>query len=555
MTNGPPNDKSAEDIATDLERIRDLFAVSGGDSAARERAESELFREFHRLWHAVPAQADHHLEEMAEEFSGTEIPEEPVDPASYEKELLRKVVARSVHTDSPKFIGHMTSALPGFMPLLSRLLIALNQNQVKTETSRAMTPFERQALGMLHRLVYGRSEAFYAAEVQNIESALGILTSGGTTANVTALWCARNVALGAREATVSRPAFAGIEVEGLGAALEHHGYSGAAIVGSELMHYSFKKVAGLLGIGSKNLLTVRAGRDNRIDLDRLRGRLDDCRERNLRVLALVGIAGTTETGSVDPLEAMADIAAEAGIHFHVDAAWGGPTLFSKRHRSKLAGIERADSVTIDGHKQLYLPLGIGLLLFKDPQTARSIEQQARYTIRAGSGDLGRRSLEGSRPAMVVFLHAALHLLGHRGYEILVDEGIRKTDFLASSIRRRPEFELLAEPELNILVYRYVPLPMRARVASRNVTVDDNRRMNELNEALQRTEGRAGTSFVSRTALETTCYGPEIPIVALRVVLANPLTDEKDIEAVLDEQVATARALEADAALCAIGSKS
>ncbi|HEY0782072.1 MAG TPA: pyridoxal-dependent decarboxylase, partial [Thermoanaerobaculia bacterium] len=380
-------------------------------------------------------------------------------------------------------------------------------------------------------------EAFYATHAQDILSALGILTSGGTAANLTSLWCARNLALG-RDGD-----FPGVESEGLPRALAHYGAADAVIVGSQLLHYSFKKAAGILGLGERNLLTVPAGRDNRIDLAALRTQLELCRERGPRVVARVGIAGTTETGSVDPLAAMADLAAEAQVHFHVDAAWGGPTLFSARNRHLLRGIERADTVTIDGHKQLYLPMGIGMLLFRDPHAAAAIEKQARYTLRAGSGDLGKRSLEGSRPAMVLYLHAALHLIGRRGYEALIDEGIRKARAMADAIRRRPEFELLAEPELNLLVYRYIPEGLRDR--ARDGTLDEaaNRTINELNDALQRTQGRAGQSFVSRTALETTRYGRSVPIVALRVVLANPLTTDDDILAVLDEQVARAPALE------------
>ena len=75
-------------------------------------------------------------------------------------------------------------------------------------------------------------------------------------------------------------------------------------------------------------------------------------------MAICGVAGTTETGNVDPLDAMADIAREFGAHFHVDAAWGGPTLFSRTYKHLLRGIEKADSVTFDAHKQLYVPMGV-----------------------------------------------------------------------------------------------------------------------------------------------------------------------------------------------------
>lgn len=512
-----------------LDRLRSLFAAAG-EADPWTAAEARLEEELPVLWHAAPWASDTALEELAAEFRSTGIPEtgRPID--DYLDELLPRVVARSVHVDSPRFIGHMTSALPRFVPLFSRLLVELNQNQVKTETSRAMTLLERQAIAMLHRLVYRESEAFYDAHTQDIESALGIQTSGGTAANLTALWCARNLGFPAEGG------FAGIESEGLVAALAHCGASEAVVVGSQLMHYSFKKIAGILGIGEKGLLTVPADTRNRIELGALRERLDACRERRQKVIALVGIAGSTETGSVDPLPEMAAIAREHGIHFHVDAAWGGPTLFSRRHAGKLAGIELADSVTVDGHKQLYLPMGIGLLLFKNPKAAKAIEKHARYTIRAGSGDLGKRSLEGSRPAMVLYLHAGLNLIGREGYEALIDSGIHRARFLAEAVRRRPEFELLAEPELNLVVYRYVPEAFREAVRKGRLAAGDNAVINEVNEALQRFEGRAGQSFVSRTALETTRYGRDLPIVALRAVLANPLTSDADLEAVLDEQV-------------------
>jgi glutamate decarboxylase len=86
----------------------------------------------------------------------------------------------------------------------------------------------------------------------------------------------------------------------------------------------------------------------------------------LHIIAIVGVAGTTDSGNIDSLLDIADIAQAANVHFHVDAAWGGPLVFSEQHGQKLVGIERADSVTIDGHKQLYLPMGIGMVFMREP---------------------------------------------------------------------------------------------------------------------------------------------------------------------------------------------
>src|SRR5262249_37385293 len=158
------------------------------------------------------------------------------------------------------------------------------------------------------------------------------------------------------------------------------------------------------------------------------------------VIAVVGVAGSTDAGAIDPLNEIADVAEEANAHFHADAAWGGPLLFSDEYRPRLAGIERADSVTIDGHKQLYAPLGIGLVLFRKPQFAKVIEKHAHYLSRPGSADLGLRSLEGSRPGTALYLHAALNVIGRQGYAALVNDSIRKVRLMADTICGRPEFE-------------------------------------------------------------------------------------------------------------------
>jgi glutamate decarboxylase len=239
---------------------------------------------------------------------------------------------------------------------------------------------------------------------------------------------------------------------------------------------------------------------------------------------------------------MAEIAREAQVHFHVDAAWGGPLLFSEQHRHKLAGIELADSVTIDGHKQLYLPMGMGMLMLRDPLSARSIEKHARYIIRPNSFDLGKRSMEGSRPNTSLLYHAALNVIGRRGYEFLIDEGIRKAGYMAAAIRALPEFELLVEPEINILNYRFVPLHLRQRAALDQLTEADDLLIDSINKFLQKTQRQAGRSFVSRTTLNVMRRGEDRPVVSLRAVLANPLTTEADIDAVLKEQIEIANQL-------------
>jgi glutamate decarboxylase len=250
---------------------------------------------------------------------------------------------------------------------------------------------------------------------------------------------------------------------------------------------------------------------------------------------VVGIAGTTETGNIDPLEELADFAEEIGCHFHVDAAWGGPTLFSGRYRSLLAGIERADSVTIDAHKQLYVPMGAGMVVFRDPTALSAIEHHANYILRHGSKDLGSHTLEGSRPGMSMLVHAGFSIIGRKGYELLIDMGIERAKTFAEMIRNHPDFELTSEPELNILTYRYVPRtarPLLERGTERQREAV-NTLLDQVCMLLQKFQREAGKTFVSRTRLRMARYGEDITV--LRSVLANPLTTSEILAGVLHEQ--------------------
>src|SRR5690554_7421262 len=183
------------------------------------------------------------LHEIEQKFNASQLPEEPRYASDHTEFLLNNLVAHSVHTASPRFIGHMTSALPYFLLPLAKLMVGLNQNLVKIETSKAFTPLERQVLGMLHHLVYEESEHFYTTWMHSAEHSLGAFCSGGTVANITALWVARNRVL------APQGNFKGISAEGLVAGLLHYGYKRLVILVSERGHYSLAKAADVLGIG------------------------------------------------------------------------------------------------------------------------------------------------------------------------------------------------------------------------------------------------------------------------------------------------------------------
>ena len=520
--------KTAAEVS--MESLFRIFTVPEAPDSTLGQIEKHLSENLEDFLSSHIVAQERPLHEIEQDFADSTIPEQPEFVSSHTETLLKKLVAQSVHTASPRFIGHMTSALPYFLLPLAKLMVGLNQNLVKIETSKAFTPLERNVLGMLHHLVYGENEAFYHRWMHNAEYSLGAFCSGGTIANISALWVARNNLLAPRKG------FAGVGAEGLAAGLSHYGYNRLVILVSERGHYSLGKAADVLGIGRQNIVTVATDENNRIRVDALRKAAADVTASGGRVLAIVGIAGTTETGHIDPLQAMAEIAKEYRAHFHVDAAWGGATLMSSTHRPLLAGIELADSVTIDAHKQMYVPMGAGMVLFKDPGLVNAIEHHAEYIIRRGSKDLGSHTMEGSRPGMAMLVYSALHVMGRRGYELLIDTSIKKAKYFAELIDRQDDFEVITHPELCLLTYRYVPFGLKAQLphASHEQIKEMTPLLNTLTRYIQKTQRENGRSFVSRTKLTPAQYGHEGSVV-FRTVLANPLTTETMLQEIIAEQ--------------------
>ncbi|PLX94052.1 MAG: putative pyridoxal-dependent aspartate 1-decarboxylase [Desulfuromonas sp.] len=536
--------KNREAARANLENLYRIFTIPEAPESTLGRVDQAITDDVAGFLQTHIVALERSIEEIEADFSSPCIPEEPTYVSEYTDFVKEKLVAQSVHTAAPGFIGHMTSALPYFMLPLSRIMTALNQNTVKVETSKAFTPLERQVLAMLHRLIYSCDAPFYNRWIHDSRHALGAFCSGGTIANLTALWVARN------RLFAPQGSFRGIAQEGMVRALRHLDCDGVALLVSRRGHYSLGKAVDLLGIGRDNLILVETDSRNRIDVGELERELKRLRQERIRPLALVGIAGTTETGNVDPLSQMADLAAEHGCHFHVDAAWGGPTLFSEKNRHLLAGIERADSVTIDAHKQLYVPMGAGMVLFKDPTAQTAIEHHAAYILRHGSKDLGSHTLEGSRPGKAMLVHAGLSIIGRKGYELLIDLGIERARTFAAMVRQHPNFELTSEPELNILTYRFVPEAVQQSFP--HATPEQARQLNtlldQLNQLLQKEQREAGKTFVSRTRLRVADHSGE-ELTVLRVVLANPLTTAAILEAVLAEQCELVRGEEIAPVLC------
>jgi glutamate decarboxylase len=465
------------------------------------------------------------LKELTKDFKDTVINKDPEKKlTNVITDIIDKIAPKAVNVASPYFIGHMTSALPFFMVHLKTIITALNQNVNKLETSKILSVIEKQILAKIHRLIFKKEENFYQRHVQSTDTSLGAFTSGGTTANLTALWVARN------KLFLPCQDFEGIENEGIAKTMQVFSLDRLVVLVQERAHFSLKKTGGVLGIGNKNIIPVPVDSKQRIDLKKLEKTIKELsKDKKTKIAAVVGIAGTTETGMIDPLDRMAQICQKNSIFFHVDAAWGGPVLLSEKYSHLLKGIERADSVTIDCHKQFYMPMTSGMIYFKDPLSMDQIAYHSNYVNRPGSVDIGIKTLEGSREANSLILDSSLKIMGTRGYALMIDHSIKTTMKFAEEIKKRKIFQLVTEPELNIITYRVVPadLKLKPKNSSENL-------INDINIRIQRKQREQGKSFVSRTRFKIT-KNDKTSSVVLRCVIMNPMTDINILKEILDEQ--------------------
>jgi len=430
-----------------------------------------------------------------------------------------------IDVSSPKFIGHMTGPVPPFINELQQWAGQLNQNLVKFETAGAGTFLERQVLGSFHRLFYNESPVFYERYIQDPGVSLGNITSGGTLSNLTALSYALSKQLSLKGARFRE--------DGLEKSLQDAGYNHVVVIGSSHCHYSFQKVMRLLGLGTNAFISIDTqqleGNEGR---QLLEAAIRHQASQGALVLALVGVAGTTEAGLIDPLVMMGEVAMAHQLHFHVDAAFGGAFAFSERLSDRLAGIDHADSITLCGHKQLYLPMGTSLCLFKSPGFARYAESNSYYQARKGSVDLGKYTIEGSRPFSALIFHGALQVIGKEGYAEILESNFDRAMLFRDMLMAAGDFQLYRDPHLNIVLYRYVPAHLQEKAQKGTLSDTERAGLNELNVYLQQEQFRRKNSFVSYTELPDPSGQRH---VWLRTVFMNPATTVQHLQEILEEQ--------------------
>ena len=268
--------------------------------------------------------------------------------------------------------------------------------------------------------------------------ATGTFSSGGTVSNMTALAAARERALpGSR----------------------HTGLSGrpCALYASADVHESVRRAAELLGIGRDRVRAIPIDGRRRMLVEACTQAIDADRAAGVAPIAVVASAGTTLTGAVDPLDELADVCAQRGVWLHVDGAYGLPAALVESHAPLFRGLARADSVTVDAHKWLFVPKACGVLMVREAEwLERAFTHEATYVPHApGEQDAVDRTLEYSRPFRALKLWLALRVHGLAAYRSAIERNLSEARLFADLVKERDELELLGEPELSVVPFRHI----------------------------------------------------------------------------------------------------
>lgn len=401
-------------------------------------------------------------------------------------DFFGEVIKKSTHLHHPRYMGHQVSPPLPMAAMAGMLTGLLNNGMAVYEMGLVSNPLERILSEVLtSKIGFGRE-------------ASGLLTSGGTLANLTALLTARATQTDVWE--------------------NGHDESLAVLV-SEEAHYCIDRAARTMGMGSGGIVKIPTNEHFQMRTELLEDYYQKTVQSGRKVIAVVGSACSTSTGAYDDLVAIADFCKKHQLWFHVDGAHGGAVVFSERYKGLVNGIERADSVVIDWHKMLMTPaLATALLFRRNEDSFQTFHQKAQYLWANQAShewyNSGKRTFECTKLMMSVKIYSILKMYGEEIFteNVEVLHGLAAT--FATMITERKGFELALIPESNIVCFRYVG---EGRTGGEVQTLNAKIRQQLLEE---------GKFYIVQTTLREKLY--------LRVSLMNPLTKESDLLALLDD---------------------
>ena len=415
---------------------------------------------------------------------------------------VRPIIANSIAVTHPNTVAHLHCP-PLIASLAAEVIIsALNQSMDSFDQAPAATVLE---IAMSRWL---------CEEVELPAGSDATFTSGATQSNFVGLLLARDSCIASRWNW-------SVQQRGL-----PPDASRLRFLCSEVAHFTVEKSASQLGLGADAVVKIPVDRDFRMIPGDLANMLHHLAEQDLIPAAIVGTAGTTDFGSIDPLTEIAALARESGAWFHIDAAYGSALLLSQRHRGLLRGIEQADSISMDFHKQFWQAISCGAFLVRDATQFRHLEVHADYLNPEADGASGipnlvDKSVATTRRFDALKLWLTFQVVGREKLGQMIDRTIDLAAYAAATIRSNPALELLHDPQFGCVVFRYRPNAPEADTDA-------------LNASLRQRLFDRGLAVIGHTRVR----GRQ----CLKFTCMNPMTTEKDLEVLLHQIVEQGRSL-------------
>lgn len=410
----------------------------------------------------------------------------PLEPENNFDELINKVLSMSNNLHHPRYVGHQVSSplpIAVFSDLVSSFL---NNSSAVYEMGPASTVMEKRVIQWMSKLIGYDNKAD------------GFFTSGGTIGNLTCLLAARQ-------------AKTGFDVWNKGL----KDCDQLAVLISEQAHYSSKRALQIMGLGEEGVIYVPSNHTYSMDTSKLEEKYNEAIKAGKKVIAVVGNACSTATGSYDDLEKIADFCEKYDLWFHIDGAHGASALISEKYSHLLKGAERADSIIWDAHKMMLMSALVTAVIFKDGNTSfEAFSQQASYVFEKDAKEewynLCHRTMECTKCMMVLKVYATLSVYGTKLFSNYINYTYDLTKQFATVIENTKDFELATSPQANIICFRY--------------TGKNSKDLNLTQKLLRKELHKTESFYTTQTDLNSKSY--------IRCTIINPHTTMKELRELL-----------------------
>jgi L-2,4-diaminobutyrate decarboxylase len=429
------------------------------------------------------------VQRLAEVFKKINL-DTPCDNLDEALEELQKVYLNdAIYFHHPKYVAHLNCPIL-YPAILAELILSSINTSVDTwDQSVGGTLIEQSIID------------WTTSQIGFTKEADGVFTSGGTQSNLMAL-------LLARDHFATRKLNHDIKLYGL-----PENYSKFRIFTSEVSHFSVQKSAAILGLGHNSIIPVSVDENIRIDPIQLEQQIKEAIDQDLHPIAVIATAGTTDFGSIDPLQEIAEICAKYDVWMHTDAAYGCGLLTTKDYRHRLTGIENSDSVTVDYHKSFFQPVSCGAFLVKDKQDLAPATHHAEYLNplcdkNAGIPNLVNKSLQTTRRFDALKMWLTLRVIGKDALGSFFEKAMSNAQVGYRMIMAEKDLEIIHRTEISTLIFRFKPANYSDEV------------LDTVNQSIRLKIYKSGEAMVASTKFRGVRY--------LKMTLLNPDTKPEDL---------------------------